>query len=159
MRRYARPVRLPALVLALAALAAGGCGGDEAPDEDPAAFATALVRDLERGDAGDAWERLHPAHQEAVPRALYVRCEAGDGFGGTVESLRVARVEEAPWKVPGETDETDSTAVTLDVALLVPGAELERFDLTAHLFAVDGRWAWVIGEDDYAAYAAGDCPD
>jgi hypothetical protein len=27
-----------------------------------------------------------------------------------------------------------------------------------HVFDVDGAWAWVVGEGDYTAYAAGRCP-
>jgi hypothetical protein len=50
-------------VLVLAAVALGGCGGSDAPDEDPGAFATTLVEQLDHGRTGQAWDSLHPRHQ------------------------------------------------------------------------------------------------
>ena len=147
-------MRHAALLLALLALA--GCGGDDDPG-DPAAFVQTLIRDLGSGRTGKAWEALHPLHRERVPRALYVRCERDDGFGGTVTKVDVLQVQEEPATIPGQFGERDSTAVTVGITLATPDAD-ERFTLTAHVFESEGDWAWVIGPVDYAAYMTGVCP-
>jgi hypothetical protein len=150
-------VRLFALLLAVLALATA-CGGDGGPG-DPGVFVTTLIRDLGSGRTGSAWDVLHPSHRERVPRARYVRCESEDGFGGRVTKVDVLEVKEEPATIPGQFGEKPSTAVTVGVTL--DGAEAEapeRFTLTAHVFETDGKWAWVIGPVDYAAYMAGVCP-
>jgi hypothetical protein len=149
-------VRRLALLVSLLALA--GCGGGDDPG-DPAAFATTLVGELGRGEAGKAWELLHPLHRERVPRRLYVECEQDDGFGGAVTKVDVLEVKEEQATIPGEFGQHASTAVTLGITLDTPGgAAPERFPITAHLFESDGRWTWVIGGVDYAAYMTGVCP-
>ncbi len=152
-----RSVRLAAVAL-LAVLAVAGCGGSSAPDEDPAAFAVTLLRQLDRGQSGSAWDELHPLHQQAVTRARYVRCERTDPISGDVTSIDVVGVEQEPAMVPGRDGEETSTAVELRYRLKLPGTAAQTNDLTVHLFPVDGRWAWVIGPSDYAAYVAGRCP-
>lgn len=153
-------IRGAALVLVLAvAVAAGGCGGSDAPDEDPGEFAATLLRQLDRGEAAKAWDELHPLHQETVSRARYVSCERGDPIEGTVTNVDVVDVKEEQARVPGRGSDEDSTAVELRYRLTLPGGSSQSNDLVVHLFPVDGRWAWVIGPQDYAAYAAGRCPD
>ena len=139
-------------------LALGACGGDDEPDEDPGAFAITLVERLDRGEAALAWDALHPSHQDAVTRDRYVACERQDPIEGEVTRIRVAEVREEPWPVPGQAEEADSTAVTLRLTLAAPDSEPETFDLTVHLFAVDGGWRWVIGPEDFERYAGGACP-
>jgi hypothetical protein len=147
------------LLVLVVVLAAGGCGGDDEPQQTPAAFVTALIKGLGSGNVAQAWEQLHPAHQEAVPRSLYVRCERGDGFGGAVREVDVLEMKSEPATIPGEFGQAPSTAVTVGITLDVPDApEPESFSLTAHVFETEGRWAWVIGPVDYASYLAGQCP-
>jgi hypothetical protein len=149
-------VRLAALLLAAVALA--GCGGGDDPG-DPGEFVEALIVDLARGETGKAWELLHPLHRERVPRALYVRCESDDGFGGKVTKVDVLEVKQERATIPGQFGQHPSTAVTVGITLDTPEAgEPERFTVTAHLFEDEGSWAWVIGVADYAAYMTGVCP-
>jgi hypothetical protein len=145
-----------AVLLAVLALAA--CGGDDGPEEDPGAFATTLVERLDRGESGLAWDGLHPSHQEAVSRDRYITCERRDPIDGEVTDIRVEDVREEPWSVPGQDGEDDSTAVTLRLTLAAQDAAPDSFDLTVHLFPVDGHWTWVIGPEDYERYAGGECP-
>ena len=58
------------LVLLVALLALAGCGGDDEPTQTPEAFVTSLIERLGAGELAGAWEELHPAHKDAVPRAL-----------------------------------------------------------------------------------------
>jgi hypothetical protein len=134
----------------LAALALAGCGGGD--DETAADFATRVVGLLGDAEPGKAWDELHPAHRDAVPRELYVRCEGDEGLGGEVSELEVAGIREEDAAVPGHGDEP-GTEVAVRLTL---GGELVEFDM--HVFDVDGEWTWVIGANDYAAYAAGRCP-
>ena len=150
-------MRRSALLLAL--LAVAGCGGGKAEPEQPGAFVQALIRDLGNGETAKAWESLHPLHRERVPRARYVECESRDGFGGTVTKITVLDVKREPATIPGQFGTRPSTAVTVGVTLDVPDSdEPERFTLTAHVFDTDGKWSWVIGPVDYAAYMTGNCP-
>jgi hypothetical protein len=135
----------------LAVLALAGCGGG-GEDETAAEFATRVVGLLEQAEPGQAWDELHPAHREHVPRALYVRCEGDEGLGGEVTELEVAGVHDERASVPGLGEEP-STEVVLE--LLLHG---EQVELDMHVFDVDGEWTWVIGAHDYAAYSAGRCP-
>jgi hypothetical protein len=152
-----RAVRLFALLVAVLALVAG-CGGDDDPG-DPGLFVSALIRDLGSGHTGRAWELLHPLHRGQVPRARYIECERRDGFGGRVTKVDVLEVKEEQATIPGKFGQEQSTAVTVGVTLDVPESETpEKFTLTAHIFETDGKWGWVIGPVDYAAYKAGACP-
>ena len=147
------------LVVLVALFALGACGGDDEPEQTPEAFATTLIQRLGSGELAGVWEDLHPAHKDAVPRALYVRCEKGDGFGGAVREVDVLEVRSEPATIPGKFGQVPSTAVTVGVTLDIPEAEQpESFSLTAHVFETHGRWAWVIGPVDYASYLAGRCP-
>ncbi len=157
VRGYAPDMRPLLLLVTLVVLS--GCGGDDEPAQPPEAFVTSLIEQLGSGELAGAWEQLHPAHRDAVPRALYVRCEKGDGFGGAVREIDVLEVKPEPATIPGKFGQVPSTAVTVGVTLDVPeAAEPESFSLTAHVFETDGRWAWVIGPVDYASYLAGRCP-
>jgi hypothetical protein len=154
--RIVRAVRRAAFLLA--ALALAGCGGGDEP-EPAGAFVTTLIGDLGSGKTAKAWESLHPLHRKRVSQARYVECERKDGFGGTVTKLDVLDVKEEPATIPGQFGEQPSTAVTVGVTLHVPESEEpERFTLTAHIFETDGKWSWVIGPVDYAAYMTGNCP-
>ena len=154
--RIVRALRRAALLFATLALA--GCGGDDEP-EPAGAFVTTLIHDLGSGKAATAWESLHPLHRKRVSQALYVQCESKDGFGGTVTKVDVLDVKQEPATIPGQFGQQPSTAVTVGVTLDVPESEEpERFTLTAHVFETDGKWSWVIGPVDYAAYMTGNCP-
>jgi hypothetical protein len=143
----------------LAVLALAGCGGGDDDPGDPGVFVTTLIRDLGSGQTGKAWDLLHSLHREKVPRARYIECERRDPFGGRVTKVDVLEVKEEPATIPGQFGERPSRAVTVGVTLDVPrAAEPDRFTLTAHVFEEDGRWAWVIGPVDYAAYMTGNCP-
>jgi hypothetical protein len=146
------------LGLAAALLLVAGCGGDAKPDQDPGDFVRALVRNLYQGKSGAAWESLHPLHKAKVPRARYVACERLEPLEGDVRRFDVVKIADSPSTIPGSGDEVDSTAVTFRVLLALPGLQPQPVEHTAHVFAVDGHWTWVIGPDDYAAYAAGSCP-
>ncbi len=142
----------------LLSLALASCGGTDEP-ENAGTFVTTLIRDLGSGETAKAWESLHPLHRERVSQARYVECESGDGFGGSVTEVNVLDVKQEPATIPGQFGKQPSTAVTVGVALDVPDSEEpERFTLTAHVFDTDGKWSWVIGPVDYAAYMTGTCP-
>jgi hypothetical protein len=146
------------LALLFASLALAGCGGSDEP-EPPGVFVTTLIRDLGSGKTAKAWESLHPLHRKRVSQARYVECESRDGFGGTVTKVDVLDVKEEPASIPGEFGKQPSTAVTVGVTLAVAESKApERFTLTAHVFETDGKWSWVIGPVDYAAYMTGNCP-
>jgi hypothetical protein len=141
------------------ALAAAGCGGDEAPDEDPGAFVRSVVAEIYAGDSATAWEGLHPRHQEAVPRSRYVQCERLAPLQEKLRHIEVVGISDSPSTVPGDDGAVDSKAV--EVTLLVKLPEVEEpqeITHTVHVFAVDGRWTWVIGPNDFASYASGRCP-
>jgi hypothetical protein len=142
----------------LVVVATAGCGGGGRPEQDPGDFVHTLVSDLYAGDTGDAWDHLHPLHKAAVSRARYVQCERLEPLQGDVRKFEVVKVADEPSTIPGSADSVDGTAVTFRVMLALPGLSPQPVTHTAHVFPVDGQWTWVIGPDDFAAYAAGQCP-
>ena len=154
---------LATIVLA-AALASAGCGGggggaDARPKEPPGHFVQTFVGELYRGETGKAWDLLHPIQQAKVPRAKYVACEREAPLQGTAQRIDVIRVVDVQAEIPGGAGKVPSTAVTFRVLLALPGySKPQPITHTAHVFNVHGRWAWVIGPNDFPAYAAGICP-
>ncbi len=141
------------------ALAIAGCGGNEAPSEDPGAFVRSVVSDLYSGDTGTAWDALHPRHQAAVPRDRYVECERQAPLQEKLRHIEVVGINDAPSTVPGEDGAVDSKAVEVTLLVKLPDVEEpQEITHTVHVFAVDGRWAWVIGPNDFASYTSGRCP-
>lgn len=142
----------------LLALVQSGCGGGETEfDPGPAAFAQALIRQQVAGNAGAMYDTLHPLHRAVVPRALYLRCERGNRPAGEITSIEVDRVRDEPAAIPGA-DEAPSSAVSLRVSLRPPEATSpEEVDVTLYIFETDEGRAWALGEEDYAAYAGGNC--
>ena len=90
-----------------------------------------------------------------MSRSRYIACERLEPLQGDMRRFEVVEVADTPSTIPGSADEVDSTAVTFRVTLALPGLTPQPVTHTAHVFPVDGRWTWVIGPDDFAAYAAG----
>jgi hypothetical protein len=81
------------LAVVLLVLAAAGCGGgDAAPDDDPGVFMSKLVREIGANRYDEAWETLHPAHQQVAPREEYVACERRDPVVGRLSEVVVLSV-------------------------------------------------------------------
>jgi hypothetical protein len=155
-----RVALLVVVALGLTAVAAG-CGSDEpdTPRADPGVFVSTLLRTLFREESGTAWDSLHPLHREAVSRRRYVECERQAPLPGEVRRIEIVSVRDEPSVVPGRAEPEPSKAVTVRVTLKLPEFTTPQpVTHTAHVFAIDGRWAWVIGPTDYARYASGRCP-
>jgi hypothetical protein len=111
------------------------------------------------GQNGRVWETLHPFHQKAASRAEYVDCESGDSFPGEVKNIEVVDQYDEPLRIPGQTTDTPSKAVTLRITYTVSGFDKPQVDTsTAHTVAVDGEWRWLLTPEDYRAYKANRCP-
>jgi len=160
---YAPTMRAARLLctMALVAVVAAGCGATAPPEpsQPPGEFVRNLVTELYHGQTGKAWDQLHPLHQAAVSRSRYIECERIAPLPGKARRIDIVKVVKAKTAIPGQTGKVPSTEVTFRVLLELPGfSSPELITGTAHVFNVDGRWAWVIGPNDYPAYAAGSCP-
>ncbi len=158
------PVMRAAVLLctvAIVALLTAGCGSNQAeqPTQAPGDFVRNLLTELYHGQTGKAWDQLHPYHQATVSRARYIECERIAPLPGKARRVDIVKVVDAKSAIPGHAGKVRSTEVTFRVLLELPGfSSPELITGTAQLFNVDGRWAWVIGPNDYPAYARGDCP-
>jgi hypothetical protein len=153
-------MRIVAVLLACLAVAAAGCGGSTPPPaQQPVEFLEVLFGHLYRGEHGAAWASLYPAHQEVVPRGEYVACEEhAPPFAGTLQRVEVLTAKEEEWKVSGDDDPRESTAVTYRITVASPDGAAERVTGDGHILAVDGAWRWILKPSDFAAYSAGRCP-
>jgi hypothetical protein len=148
-------------VLVLAALLGAGCMGDDeaAPDDDPGLFMSRLVREIGANRYDEAWETLHPTHQQVAPRAEYVACEQRNPVVGSVSEVRVLSVRDAAVRVAGEREEAPGKAVRIRLTVRVPDVdEPDRVTETFHAVEVDDRWAWIFSQARYEAYRADRCP-
>jgi hypothetical protein len=168
-----------AVLLVLALCLCAGCGGSKsssqekqssssqamttaakAPDQDPGDFYKDLVNQQALGQYGRAWDSLHPFHQAVVSRARYVDCQSQNDTGTfTIEKTEVLDQYDEPVRIPGQTKDVPSKAVTL--RLTIGGGGLEKpgtYTQTAHAVAVDGQWRWILKSVDFRAYKAHRCP-
>jgi len=153
-------MRIVAVVLACVVTCAAGCGGSTpAPAQQPVEFLEVLFGHLYRGEHGQAWGSLYPAHQDVVPRGEYVACEENaPPFAGTLERVELLTSKEEEWKVAGDDDPRESTAVTYRITVSNADGAAERVTGKGHIVAVDGSWRWILKPSDFDAYRAGRCP-
>jgi hypothetical protein len=180
-------VRVAVLVLALSLCA--GCGGSDETKERQATTTTSQATTTERTtteattteasqpqqDAGDfmkevinqsilgqfgrSWETLYPSHQAVASRSEYVDCESRNQNFQGFDKVEVVDQYEEPTRIPGETKDTPSTAVTIRLTVSGPGYDKpQTVNSTVHAIPLNGEWRWTLPTEDYRAYKANRCP-
>lgn len=150
------------------AAAAAGCGASDSGSGggstnaivDPAAaFAVRVDADLTSGRFGRVWGSLHPGQQLLLrkPESL-ASCWRDTGQPDLERGLRFeARdVRDQPWQVPGVPGRArPAKAVTVRVLDGKTEKVLDTF--TQHVFAIEGRWRWIVSPRIVRALKRGAC--
>jgi hypothetical protein len=142
-------------VLALAVVAAAGCGGggSATPKEDPGLAARRVVRQITSNAYAQAWADLHSKDQDVAPLGEYVDCETRSPVIARPRRVQVLKVTEQSFGIgDGTFVETEAVAVRLSFA--------GDFNVThtVHLVAEDGRWKWILPSFRFRDYKANRCP-
>jgi hypothetical protein len=148
-------VRRIVLALVLAFVAAGCGGGDDEPEEHPAAAMARVVQHELAGRRGHSWDLLVREQRRVVARGLYVRCSPGEPIRDA--KVVVLGVEDETFTVPA-LGPTATKAVRWRMTVPVPDDEPVTLSRTGHLIAQDGKWRWTLSADSFALFEAGDCP-
>lgn len=141
------------LALALVALAAGCALTEDSQDHD-AGVAVKTVLELEYfGNYGGAWDLLHPRHQRLVTRQEYEDCRRGIDVKGTIDSVVVLDVEDAPLTVYGLPPGTPSKLVKVRVV-----TDETEYTASYHVVRVGDEWRWVLSDRAARGFERSDCP-
>jgi hypothetical protein len=142
------------LIAVLAAMLAAGCAlSEDSADQDAGAAVKRVLEQEYVGDYGTAWEHLHPRHQRLVSRSGYEECRRGIDVVGTLESILILDVRDAPLTVYGLPARTPAKAVEVRVA-----TDENEFTATYHVVRVGDRWRWVLTDRAARGFARTDCP-
>ena len=148
------------LLLLAASVALLGVVTAPAAAARPAAstFIERVVRQLVNNDYAHAWLSLHPAQQQLVPQAQYVRCELQAPVAGRLVWIKVVRVVDARFTVGGVTGKVAGKAVTVRLKLVdEAGGGSVVVTHTAHAVWAGGRWRWILPARRIGLYASSDC--
>jgi hypothetical protein len=146
-------VRILTLALLLA-LAAAGCSlSEDEEDRTAGAAVKQLVENEYVGNYGTVWDTLHPRHQRFVTREEYEECRRGIDVIGTIESVLVLSVKDAPLTVFGLPPDTPSKAVRVRVT-----TDQNEYTATYHVVKVGDQWRWVLSDRAARGFARGPCP-
>jgi hypothetical protein len=146
MRRWA--------LLAVVAVLATGCGGEEDPAATGAgAAAVRKYENLYSGNFGRAWDELHPAHQRVVSRARFTQCARQVIAVGDLESIEVLDVFDDDIHVAGMRERRAKA-----VRVRVSSFHGESFTAEEHEVKVGDTWRWILNSAAVQAYRQGRCP-
>jgi hypothetical protein len=146
-------VRSTFLLLLAAAILAGCAFNEDEADHDAGA---AIKQHVEReyfGDYGGAWDTLHPRHQRFATRQEYFDCRRGIDIEGTLESVLILDVEDAPLTVYGLPPRTPAKRVNVRIT-----TDEGAYTASYHTVLVDGEWRWVLSDRAARGFARTDCP-
>jgi hypothetical protein len=148
---------MAAVRIALAALffaSVAGCAlSDDTTEHDAGAAAKQVVEGEYVGDYGPVWDDLHPRHQRLVSRTEYEECRRSIDVVGTLESVLILDVHDAPLTVFGLPSRTPAKAVEVRVS-----TDETQFTATYHVVRVGDRWRWVLNDRAARGFARSDCP-
>ena len=141
------------LSVVLAALAAGCALTEDSEDHDAGTAVKTLLEQEYFGDYGGAWDRLHPRHQQVVTRQEYDECRRGIDVQGTIESVVVLDVEDAPLTVYGLPTRTPAKRVRVRVV-----TDETEYTAGYHVVRVGDEWRWVLTDEAARGFERSDCP-
>lgn len=142
------------LIAALLATIAAGCAlSEDSADHEAGAAMKRVLEQEYVGDYGPVWDDLHPRHQRLVTRSEYEECRGGIDLIGTLESVLILDVRDAPLTVYGLPPRTSAKAVEVRVA-----TDENEFTATYHVVLVGDRWRWVLTDRAARGFARTDCP-
>lgn len=143
-----------ALLAVVASVALPACGGEVDPARTPAGAAQVrLLEDLYNGRFGQAYEDLHPSHQNLVSRALFTRCARETipvGRLDSIETLDVFDDETRGLRLGNE----PTKGVRIRLTLTDGGSTT----FVNHEVKVGERWRWVLNQAAIEAYESSRCP-
>jgi hypothetical protein len=144
--------RIVIAALFLATIA--GCAlSEDSGDHDAGAAIKRVVEEEYVGDYGPVWDDLHPRHQRLVSRTEYEECRRGIDVLGTLESVLILDVRDAPLTVYGLPSRTPAKAVEVRVS-----TDETEFTATYHVVRVGDSWRWVLNDRAARGFARTDCP-
>ena len=150
--------RLGFLFAAVTIAAAPAAAADVVTKPGPGVFLKNVVRQIVSNDYEHAWLSLHPAQQQLVPQADYVRCELQSPVAGRLAWIRIVRVRDARFGVGGLNGLVTGKAVTLRIKLVdddTRGSVVVTH--TAHAVSVAGRWRWILPAERIGLYSSAAC--
>ena len=142
------------LLLALLALAAGCALTEDSEDHEAGAAVKTLLEQEYFGDYDGAWDRLHPRHQRFVTREEYDECRRGIDVQGTIDSVVVLDVQDAPLTVYGLPPRTPAKAVEVRVV-----TDENEYTADYHVVRVGDEWRWVLTDRAARGFERTDCPE
>jgi hypothetical protein len=132
-----------------------GCAlSENEQDHEAGAAIKDVVEDEYVGDYGEVWDELHPRHQRFVTRAEYEECRRGIDVVGTLESVLIVDVRDAPLTVYGLRPRTPAKVVELRVT-----TDETAFTASYHAVRVGDSWRWVLSDRAARGFARTDCPE
>ena len=141
------------LAVALVALASG-CALTEDSENHDAGAAVKTVLEMEYfGDYAGAWDRLHPRHQRLVTREAYEECRSGIDVRGTIDSVLILDVQDAPLTVYGLPPRTPAKRVKVRVV-----TDESEYTATYHVVLVGNEWRWVLSDKAARGFERTACP-
>jgi hypothetical protein len=144
-----------ALLLAVLLVVPAGCAlTDDSQDHDAGVAVKTLLEQEYVGDYGGAWDRLHPRHQRLVERQEYEECRRGIDVQGTLDSVVVLDVQDAPLTVYGLPSRTPAKRVEVRVV-----TDETEFTANYHVIRVDEQWRWVLSDRAARGFERTDCPE
>jgi hypothetical protein len=151
--------RVAVVALVTVTALGGGCGGASAGarGENVGVFMTRILREEIGGQWARQWGELHPGHQRLITRLQYVACSRAleTNIATGREVFKVLDVRDQPIDVRGVSQRT-SKLVTISFHA---GGGANALTYQLHAVALQGRWAWILGQRFLSAIAHGRCLD
>ena len=141
--------------LALALVAAAGCGGRGNPAEEPGRAMQRLIEYELAGQLERSYAMLVREQREVVSQALYVRCPPGPPIAGV--TVLVLDVKDETIDVPA-LGRTKTKAVHWRMTLSDAQGDPITQSSIGHLIAQEGHWRWTLSPASFASFKQRVCP-
>ena len=142
------------LLAVLLALVAGCALTEDSEDHDAGSAVKSLLEAEYFGNYAEAWDSLHPRHQRFVTQQEYEECRRGIDVQGTLDSVVVLDVQDAPLTVHGLPPRTPAKAVEVRVV-----TDASEYTADYHVVNLDGNWRWVLTDRAARGFERTDCPE